>query len=167
MIRVFGLILVLNVIYLDIASIRNSYKAAIYSKEEAQQLLDELESITVQSPLRYAYKGATYALLAQFQFNPYSNLESVKKGSSILDDAVLASSGNIEIRYLRYSIEKNLPAFLPYKKHILQDEGRIVIALIDKNDGLDPEIRTEVISYMLKNAQLSPDNKRGLEELTN
>jgi len=165
MIRIFGLILVLNMFNTDIASIRKSFKTAIYSKEEATKLLDELENTTANQPLKYAYKGATYALLAQFQVNPYSKLESVKKGSTILDDAVIAASGDIEIRYLRYSIEKNLPSFLPYRKHLAQDETRILYALIEKKDGLEPDVRNEVIQYMLKNAQLSPENKTRLEEL--
>ena len=85
----------------------------------------------------------------------------------MLDDAVIVASGNIEIRYLRYSIEKNLPSFLPYRKHIAQDETRILNALLEKKDALEPHVRSEVIQYMLKNAQLSPEKKTSLEEMVN
>ena len=167
MIQVFSLILVLNVIQSDISSIRKAFKAAIYSREETTKLLDELKYITEDEPLKFAYKGATHALFAHYQVNPYSKLESVKKGSAMLDDAVIVASGNIEIRYLRYSIEKNLPSFLPYRKHIAQDETRILNALLEKKDALEPHVRSEVIQYMLKNAQLSPEKKTSLEEMVN
>lgn len=167
MIRVFGIWMMLTFIHGDMASIRELYTLAIYSKEATTQLLDELENTTLEEPLKYAYKGATYALLAQFQGNPYSKLESVKTGSSLLDDAVIAAPNNMEVRYLRYSIESNIPSFLPYRKHIAQDESRIVYALIQKKDGIDPEIRMKVVQYMLKNAQLSPEIKSQLEEQVN
>ena len=167
MIRIFGLIFLLHVTHSDISSIRQSYKSAIYSEKSAEKLLEELEDITLENPLKYAYKGATHALLAQYLINPYSKLESVKTGSMMLDDAVIAASANMEIRYLRYSIEKNLPSFLPYRKHIKQDELRIVNALVAKQDNLSPEIHKEVIQYMLKNAQLSTENKNSLEDLIN
>jgi len=163
----FGFLVLFMVINSDLSVIRKAYSEAIYSEKKTEKLLDDLESITVQTPTLYAYKGATHAIYAKFLLNPSSKLEKVKKGTAMLDDAVIADSDNMEIRYLRYSIEKNIPSFLPYRKHIEQDEVRIINALIAGNDALSPEIRSEVIQYMLKNAQLSPENKRDLEKLVN
>lgn len=150
----------------DIDQVRAKYKKAIDSEEETESALKLMEAVTKKETLLYAYKGAFTALLAKHATNPYTKLEKVKQASTILDEAVTADTEHTEIRYLRYSIEKNIPSFLPYREHIDQDEDKIIAALIKKTDGLSPALRKEIAAFMLKNAQLEPDEKKLLESLT-
>lgn len=150
----------------DIEAVRASYKKAIDSEAETETALKRMETVSKTSPLLYAYKGAFTALLAKHASNPYTKLDKVRQASAILDEAVMADAAHIEIRYLRYSIEKNVPAFLPYRAHIAQDEEKIVAALSQKTDGLSEAVKKEVAAFMLKNAQLEPQEKKLLESLT-
>lgn len=150
----------------DIEQIRTKYKKAIDSEPETEAGLKLLETVSKKEPLFYAYKGAFTALLAKHASNPYTKLEKVKQASAILDEAVTADAAHTEIRYLRYAMEKNIPSFLPYREHIGQDEAKIVAALTKKTDGLSPELKKEIAAFMLKNAQLEPDEKKILESLT-
>lgn len=150
----------------EIGTIRSSYKRAIDSEAHCKSTLEILEPITAESPLLYAYKGSLTALLAKHATNPATKLDKVKTASTMLDDAVIADPNNIEIRYLRFSVEKNIPSFLPYREHIKQDETKIILALCKKTDGLPNEVKKDVASYMLKNVQLEPETKKLLESLT-
>lgn len=150
----------------DIDQVRAKYKKAIDSEPETEAGLKLMETVSKKDPLLYAYKGAFTALLAKHASNPYTKLEKVKQASAILDEAVTADKDHAEVRYLRYSMEKNIPSFLPYREHIDQDEDKIVAALTKKTDGLSPELKKEIVAFMLKNAQLEPEEKMLLESLT-
>lgn len=150
----------------EIDQVRAKYKKAISSEAETESALKLMEGVSKKEPLLYAYKAACVALLAKHASNPYTKLEKVKEASGMLDEAVSAEPENTEIRYLRYSIEKNIPSFLPYREHISADEGKIIQALTQKTDGLTPELKKEVASFMLENAQLEPETKKLLESLT-
>ena len=109
----------------ELNSVRSSYKKSVYSEKETEILLKSLKNIDENIPVLYAYKGALTALSAKFSANPYTKLERVRLGSEMLDMSVIKEPNNIEIRYLRYSIEVNVPTVLPYRTHIKQDESRM------------------------------------------
>lgn len=150
----------------EIHSVRNTYKKAIYSEKETEHLLKVLKPIDQNDPLLYAYKGALTAVSAKFAANPYSKLERVKSGAEMLDLSVIKSPNNIEIRYLRYSIETNVPAFLPYRTHLKQDEARIVLALMNSTSGLSEELISDISLFMLEHADLSLPQRTKLKSLT-
>lgn len=149
----------------DIAMLRMEFKSAVDSEEQTIKTLKSIETVGTDKPLIYAYKGALTALLAKHAVSPLTKLQKVKEGCAILDASVIAEPSNIEIRYLRYSTEVNIPTFLPYRSHLSQDESRIVIALVQGNSGLTPDMQKEVTRFMLKYASLSEQNRNALQKL--
>ena len=76
--------------------------------------------------LHFAYLGATEALLAKYAFNPFSKMSFVNSALEKLNKAVALNKNDIEIRYMRFSVESNMPAFLGLNKHIDEDKNTII-----------------------------------------
>ena len=162
MLRLFVVITLFN---LNIDEVRQRYQNALSDSKTAETLFSDLNAQSSPQPLILAYKGATRAVMAQYALSPASKLEYVREGSGWLDDAVIQDPNDMEIRYLRYTVERSMPAFLPYRTHLAQDSQRLTAALISGKHGLTPEIADLVIRFLLKNAELEPAQRKKLESL--
>jgi hypothetical protein len=107
----------------DIHLLRKEFNLALEDGKKANILFDELSKLKpAQNTLQFAYLGATEALLAKHSFNPFSKLSYVNSALVKLNKAVALNGTNIEIRYMRFSVEANMPAYLGYSKHINEDK---------------------------------------------
>lgn len=123
----------------DIDQVRLAFNLAVEDGKKASILYDQLSQMKpANNTLHYAYLGATEALLAKHSINPFSKLSYVNSALVKLNKAVVLNSTNIEIRYMRFSVEVNMPAYLGYSKHIGEDK----LVLLEG----------------LKNTQLTKDN---------
>ena len=107
----------------DINQLRKEFNLAIEDGKKANSLFEILSQLKpANNTLQYAYLGATEALLAKHSFNPLSKLSYVNNALAKLNKAVALSDKNIEIRYMRFSVEANMPAYLGYSKHVADDK---------------------------------------------
>lgn len=84
-----------------------------------------------------AYLGALETIWAKYVGNPFSKLSTFNKGKEKLEKAVKNAPDNLEIRYLRLSVQKNAPSILGYDKAIKTDAeflrkniGRVELAAL-------------------------------------
>jgi hypothetical protein len=111
----------------DINYIRKEFNLALEDENKATLLHSQLSNLKPASnTLQYAYLGATEALLAKYAFNPFSKMSYVNSALDKLNMAVALSKNDIEIRYMRFTVESNMPAFLGLNKHIDEDKNTIV-----------------------------------------
>ncbi len=114
----------------DIQHLRNEFNIAITNKENANKLYFQLSALKpAKNTLQYAYLGATEALLAKHAINPFSKLSYVNSAMRKLNMAVELNKNDIEIRYMRFSVESNMPAYLGYNEHIEVDKNILITGL--------------------------------------
>ncbi len=107
--------------------IRSEYPKAVENSEIATKLDGELTSVSSSSkPVLLAYKGAILTLKAKFAKSRSDKKEFFKEGVSLIENAKEAESPNIEIRYIRLSVQENSPRFLGYHKNIEEDKQFIL-----------------------------------------
>lgn len=123
---------------LDLEYIRTNYSKTVKNKELCKNLIDALEN-SENSAVMTAYLGGLQAIWANHVNNPISKLNTFTKGKKNIELALKKDSNNIEIRYIRLSIQKNSPTILGYQSAIKMDEE-----FIEKN-------KAKVTSYTLKN----------------
>ena len=130
----------------DEQELRSLYWQAANSRDAADQLLKVLSSVDDQSePLLVCYKGAAEMLQAKYLMNPFSKLSRFQKGKTLIESAIKRDPEHLEMRFLRFSIQCNLPSFLGYKDWIETDKRM----LIDKVGSLgDTAFRQNVIKYL-------------------
>lgn len=101
--------------------IRNLYVTAVDDKETAEMLLDKLEKME-SSALISGYTGAVKMLMARHVFNPFKKLSHFNEGKKMLESAIEKSPDCLELRYLRYGMQKHTPKFLNYNKSLDEDK---------------------------------------------
>ncbi len=77
-----------------------------------------------------AYNGVAWGFLAKHNSNPVNKLSYVKKSLSLLNDAVLADAINVEVRFLRFSVEENIPSIVSFTSHVSGDKAMILNNLL-------------------------------------
>jgi hypothetical protein len=96
-------------------------------------------------PLLTGYKAAGYMVMANHLFNPVTKLSFFKKGRLLLENAVAADTSDIELRFIRYSIQTHCPSFLGYKRSILEDR-RMLLQYIKTTPN--NSLRVMIVHYM-------------------
>ncbi len=109
-----------DVFCLDLVNVRMNYEKAVRDEKICRSMLDELEHIS-NSVIHQAYLGAYQAIWANHVMNPFSKINTFNAGKKNIEQAIKVDPNNIELRYLRLSIQKNCPAFLAYNKDIEAD----------------------------------------------
>lgn len=84
---------------------------------------------------------------AKHAFNPISKWNLFKDGKKILESAIASDPNNIELRYLRLTIQSNVPSFLGYSGKIETDKAFLLSKL---NSITDKELHQMVTSYLDK-----------------
>lgn len=135
----------------DLKIIRAQYPEAVKSSEAASKLEAELSRIDNSSkPVLLAYKGAVLTLKAKFAKKKSDKKEFFKEGVALIESAVSADASNVEIRYIRMSVQENSPKFLGYHKNIEEDKGFIL-----KNYA---DVSSKVLKDIIKDFVLKSEN---------
>lgn len=131
----------------------------ITSEEQADILIKNLKNDV--SPEAKGYIAVMYFMKSRLVTFPFTKLKYFKIGKQHLDEVITNNPTNVELRYLRYVMQKQIPEFLGYHKNINEDFTIIVNQLI--NSDLQNSFKFQIINNMLLVTNLSELEK---EELT-
>ncbi|MFM9028236.1 MAG: hypothetical protein ACKOQ6_09585 [Bacteroidota bacterium] len=118
----------------SIEDIRSRFAKAAEDEKTAAGLLETLKNCPQKSALITGYIGATEALMGKHAFMPTSKYSWCKKSETDFNSAVIKDSENLEIRYLRFAVESNLPSFLNMSKHVDEDKSKMIQLINSSND---------------------------------
>jgi|SRR5690606_22851863 len=108
----------------DLDSFRIQYEKAVEDKAICKTLIQKLRLKQERKEIKsveLAYLGALETIWANHVLNPLSKLKTFKKGKEKIETAIRQNSNDIEIYYLRLSVQKNAPSFLGYNSNIKED----------------------------------------------
>lgn len=130
----------------DISALRSLYYQAVTDESSFTKLSKLLVSVDTKSPpVLVCYKGATEMIAAKYAINPFLKLGKFKKGRLLIEQAIKRDAEDVEMRFLRFSIQTNLPAFLGYGHKIKDDKDFLINEI---NDITDQSLKNNVISYL-------------------
>lgn len=130
----------------NIKSIRLKFHNSTSSEEVCKSLIKQLEPYNENNnPLFLGYRGGATMIMAKHSFNPFSKMSYFKKGKIILERAILADQNNVELRFLRYTIQTNVPSFLGYNSQIGKDQSFLKQSLPGIKDA---ELKKIITSYL-------------------
>lgn len=140
---------------LNVSSVRKEYKEAVLSKEKTELLYNKLAIVSKSdNKVLVAYKGAVTALMAQYELGVKNKKEKLKEGISLVEYAVETKPNNIEVRFIRLTIQQNIPKFLKYNKDREEDEQFV----LDKiNSVQSNELKNYINDYILKSGYFSKE----------
>jgi hypothetical protein len=129
----------------DIDLIRKNYKKSVYNKDICKEMIQKFEN-NDSNGIDLAYLGAFQSIWAKHSVNPLQKLRTFNKGKNNIDKAIKQEPDQLESRLIRYSVQKESPRFLGYKKNI--DEDRIFIQT--NLNGVKEAVLKEMIIQILK-----------------
>ncbi len=144
---------------LSITEVRTVYEKAIYSQQIAVDLIDKLNASNNNTFL--GYKGAVTMIMAKHVFSPYKKLNYFKNGKEILEKALLKEPLNIELRFLRFSIQSNSPKFLDYHSNLFSDKAFLLKEVKIINDT---DLKQRITKFLLNSSEVSKTEKLTLQQ---
>jgi len=144
----------------QIVEIRNLFEEAVYSEEKAKLCIEKLSNTNNQ--LLLGYKGAVTMMMAKYYFSPLKKLDSFNSGKELLEAAIKNSPANVELIYLRFTIQTNTPSFLDYRKNIHPDKA---LLLTEVKTITDKDLQKRIVNYLLKSTQVNEKEKSDLRKI--
>jgi len=132
------LILILNLFDVKgqgISHIRDLYHKSPFDEIACDSLNIVLENNNKTNQIN-AYIGAYYMIKSKFLGNPIIKIKHFNKGKELLEVSIENEPNSIELIFLRYSIQKNIPKFLMYSSNLSSD-----LEFIEKNLSLLDDIQ--------------------------
>ncbi len=149
----------------NLHQIRKLLVTAIDSKKTTDSLYTNLENMKERSALLNGYIGTLEALKAKHAWNPYFKVKYLNSSEKTFVKAVTRDPHNIEIRFMRFSIEHNVPGFLGYNKNLTSDRIEIIKQL-DKQyyaQADKPLVKT-IISFLIASERCTPTESTDLKK---
>ena len=135
----------------DIDTIRSLYLSAYISEKNCNNFREKIKNIeNKNSILMQAYEGCFYFIKCQFINNPLEKFKYFKKGKELLETAIKEDPKSVELKLLRYSIQKNLPRFLLYYDNIEKDLNFVTENINSINDKKVQKFITTTLKSMSK-----------------
>ena len=127
----------------DMNEVRTNFNLAVQDKNIWKKMMEKLEQYNEKSSVYLAYLGGYQTIWANHVFNPLSKLATFKNGKNNIELAISKEPENVEIRYIRFSVQKNSPSFLGYNSHLKEDRDFLVKNIKNINsDFLQKNIET-------------------------
>lgn len=147
---------------LDLHQVRGLYHRAPEIKQDARKLNDLMAHVDTASdpPVLICYKGANEMIQAKYTFNPVNKLDQFNKGKDLIRKAFSRDTLNLEMRFIRFSIQSNLPSFLGFRDNLEQDKRYL---LDNTKTSKDAELQEMIFNYLSGLAVIKPEELKQLK----
>ncbi|TAH41116.1 MAG: hypothetical protein EYC69_09070 [Bacteroidetes bacterium] len=131
---------------LSIDQVRSAFSQAIHDEIACDNLCTRMDAApNINDPVWMAYKATLTITKAKYTLNPLSKYQYFKEGKALLDNCVLSAPDNIEIRFLRFTVQDHSPSFLGYNKELSADKQYILSNL----EAIPfPKLKKSIINYI-------------------
>ena len=130
----------------NLNTIRKAYIETTQSKESIIQLINTCDKYKSKNNSTIStYKTVAELMLIEYEYNPLTKLKLFTKYTKKLDLIVTNNLNNIEIRFLRFCIQKQTPRFLGYNENLELD-----YTFITNNINIQSREIQEYINTVLK-----------------
>jgi hypothetical protein len=132
----------------DIFYLRNLFFEASNSKEKTDYMIKVLSKAEDKSlPIVKGYTAMSYMLLAKHGFNFLARYNNFITGRDLLEKAIAEDRNNVELRFLRLSVQLNVPSILNYSDSIEADKS---IVKTQYQFIKDPDLKEKIRSFFTK-----------------
>ena len=144
---------------------RKEFKKAVYSAKVNNEVHQLLLSSKTQDPLTQAYVAYFTALKARHVANPYEKMRYVRSFDQTIKKAVALDPANLEIRFLRFSVQDQLPTFLGYSKELAVDKKMILQQIQFQRLDVPATFKKDMKAVLLNSKTLSIAEKKIIEKI--
>lgn len=132
---------------------KNEYLRQLYIRSTQQEasvdtLIYAKFRHTTLGPLELGYIGSGYFIKCNYLNNPWNKLKYFTIGKQKLELAIAQNKEHVELRYLRYTLQTNLPSLLRYNDK--QEDFQLLQGFISNKQNLevDADLYNKVKKYL-------------------
>jgi len=145
----------------DYVGIRKTIVLAVNNERITDSLLQKLSPFSDKNPLLLGYVATLQALKSKHHWNPYSKLKYLQLATKNMNKAVAGAPMNLEIRFMRFSIQHYTPSFLGYSKQLAEDRQVLVKLYETQHFGSSDALLVKSIAqFMLESKRCSDAEKQ-------
>lgn len=123
--------------------LRQGLQSAFKDETACNALYEKVKDLKNPEPLVKGYVGAVYIARSR-HVAIVDKMSAFKKGKSILEEAIQALPNNLELLFLRLTIQLNLPRFLGYKDNIAEDKKFV----LDHFKSAEPPLKERITNFV-------------------
>ena len=144
----------------DLSHVRSLFGKSYNSEASANELFMALKDVSDHGhPLLTGYKGMSEIMLCPHVWSPVAKLGHFNKGKKLLELAIVNDPQNAELRFLRFSVQTNVPAILRYNRNISEDKKVLVLFLDNRQKHENAVVYNMVLHYMLQSGHCTRAEK--------
>jgi hypothetical protein len=148
---------------MSVEEARKVYAESMGNKATCETAYEKISQVSnSDNHLLMGYKGAISIAMAKHLKTPKEKLSHFNKGKSLLENSISKDERNVELRFLRLTIQSNCPSALKYNKSISNDKKFIIENLASVQNSY---IRSRIKEYMLQMKDISSEEKQKLNAL--
>ncbi|WP_184550796.1 hypothetical protein [Mucilaginibacter sp. FT3.2] len=149
----------------NLRHIRSLLVVCMNSSKTTDSLYKSLAAIKNRTGVISGYLATLSACKAKLSWNPYMKVKHLNNAEATYKTAVSADPHNIEIRFLRFSVEHNVPGFLGFNKDLTTDSEEIITQLDKKNYGTaDKDLTVAIIKFLLQSKRCTATQNQDLNK---
>lgn len=152
-----------NGLYSSISELeaRHSLLAAAKNDIKADEYYEKLKTVDpTKSPVLIGYKAMAEFMICHHSYNPYTKLSYFNKGKNTLEQIIEKNPDNVELRYLRYCIQTNVPSFLGYYSNKNEDKKVLIDFLRNSANEPDQDLVRIIKKYFLETGYCNEQEKQ-------
>lgn len=142
-----------------IAEIRKLYPKASETEKSAKEFASKFENFTSTDKVLIAYKGASITVVAKFQKKAGDKIRKFKEGAKFIEQSILNDPNNIEIRFIRLSVQENVPGIVKYKMNIKEDKTFLLTHYNEQSSSLKEYLK----DFILQSKSFSAQEKKTIK----
>lgn len=149
----------------SLVRLRQQYQQAAADKQAGEKFYQLMAAYSQRDAIVLGYKAAAEAIRAR-DAAFLNKLTYVQEAARTFEQAVALAPDNAEVRFLRLSVESNLPAFLGLSPHVEQDRQFLLKTLLNHpQSGLDAEGFGLVRGYLVEGGHVSAADAQRLDSI--
>ena len=134
--------------------VRQNLPNAFHEQKICYKLFDKVKNISNPETVLLGYIGAIH--IARSRFIPFmEKRESLSKGEQKLEASIKKDPQNVELIFLRLTIQLNLPSVLGYNDNIESDKK----FLMNNYKSATPDLRVKIVDFVKKSNDFADAEK--------
>jgi hypothetical protein len=142
----------------ELVVIRNL--SALATMDAAVKINQVLDSNHLDVTFERGYRSISLLIQAKSSFSPVDKIKYFRSGRNMLEQSIQEDVTSIELHYLRFCVQTNIPFFLNYSSNIEEDKRFI---LLNWNKISDADLKSRIRNYMLRSEYCSDAEKQGFK----
>lgn len=135
-----------------IAEFRNLFNTAHEVEANCRKLISSSEND--HSPIAVGYHLAGEMIVTKYVLNPFKKMSDFNTAKNEFEELISENFGMVELHFIRYTIQKNIPKFVGYNRNVDSDR-KLIIDFLQK--GNDKELKKHMMVYFTNIPDLTDD----------